>query len=108
MSLFFDIAVCESASFRFQKIRFHLMAVRASETKHRRSLRGSNHEAKIAFILFSFNNITNLEICYLKTGCYCWIEKGAFAPKASPMESCRPAIIVSFGVTAHCGPHGLR
>jgi hypothetical protein len=24
------------------------------------------------------------------------------------MESCWPAIIVSFGVTAHCGPHGLQ
>jgi len=42
------------------------MAVRASETKHRRSLRVSNHEAKIAFILFIFNDITNFEICYLR------------------------------------------
>src|SRR5439155_26155179 len=33
-------------------------------------------------------------------------REGSFAPEASPMESCRPAIIVSFGVTVHWRPRG--
>src|ERR1700704_3674885 len=30
-------------------------------------------------------------------------SRRAFHTGNAPMESCRPAIIVSFGVTAHCG-----
>jgi hypothetical protein len=28
-------------------------------------------------------------------------REGSFHTESSPMESCRPAIIISFGVTAH-------
>src|ERR1700686_3617925 len=31
-------------------------------------------------------------------------REGRFHTESAPMESCRPAIIVSFGVTARCGP----
>jgi hypothetical protein len=34
-------------------------------------------------------------------------REGRFHTESAPMESCRPAIIVSFGVTARCGPEGV-
>src|ERR1700682_5918417 len=33
---------------------------------------------------------------------------GLFHTESAPMESCRPAIIVSFGVTARCGLKGSQ
>src|SRR5579859_7939129 len=34
-------------------------------------------------------------------------REGRFHTESAPMESCRPAIIVSFGVTARCGLKGF-
>src|ERR1700726_4510405 len=34
-------------------------------------------------------------------------REGSFHTESAPMESCRPAIIVSFGVTAHWSPQGF-
>src|SRR3984893_12830277 len=35
-------------------------------------------------------------------------REGRFHTESAPMESCRPAIIVSFGVTARCGLKGSQ
>jgi hypothetical protein len=35
-------------------------------------------------------------------------REGRFHTESAPMESCRPAIIVSFGVTARCGHHSPK
>src|ERR1700680_3287887 len=35
-------------------------------------------------------------------------REGRFHTESAPMEICRPAIIVSFGVTARCGLKGSR
>jgi len=35
-------------------------------------------------------------------------REGRFHTESAPMESCRPAIIVSFGVTAHWGSKGFQ
>src|SRR5260370_38880398 len=53
---------------------------------------------------FIFNHIHYSENLELDTLMLLLNREGSFRTEGSPMESCRPAIIVSFGVTAHWLP----
>ena len=52
---------------------------------------------------FVFKYITNSDNLQLDDLMLLLNREGSFRTEGSPMESCRSAIIVSFGVTAHGG-----
>src|SRR6266852_8540689 len=57
---------------------------------------------------FVFKYITNSDNLQLDDLMLLLNREGSFRTEGSPMESCRPAIIVSFGVTAHWCPQGCQ
>src|SRR6266849_1770339 len=66
------------------------------------------HGLSNSLFSFLFNHIHYSENLQLDTLMLLLNREGSFRTEGSPMESCRPAIIVSFGVTAHWRPKGCQ
>ena len=62
------------------------------------------HALTKSLFAFIFNHIHYSENLQLDTLMLLLNREGSFRTEGAPMESCRPAIIVSFGVTAHWLP----
>ena len=60
-------------------------------------------QLRIFFLLFVFKHIAVFPGESLDPRMLVLNREGRFHTESAPMESCRPAIIVSFGVTARCG-----
>jgi hypothetical protein len=64
-------------------------------------VRQAIHASTNSHVPFIFKYIANFENLLFDNLMVLFNREGSFRTESSPMESCRPAIIVSFGVTAH-------
>jgi hypothetical protein len=66
------------------------------------------HASKLTNFPFIFNHMHQALYLLFDNLMLLLNREGSFRTESAPMENCWPAIIVSFGVTAHWRPQGRK